>query len=104
RRSRSPRCANQSLAVMDGAVFQKFLSLMSTISTATGLFPLAAESIPTLRSSGLGRKVTLSTTLSTAFLVLSTTFLVWLHAAKLRTRPDVRKNTIQPRLGQTRLY
>src|SRR5689334_22533969 len=43
---------------MDGAVFQKFLSLMSTTSSVTGLFLLAFASIPTLRSTGLGRRIT----------------------------------------------
>src|SRR5215471_11915957 len=54
---------------MAGAVFQKFLSLISTTSRATGLFLLAFASMPTLRFTGLGRRVTRLATALALFLI-----------------------------------
>src|SRR5438270_5850348 len=42
---------------MAGAIFQKFLFLIRTTSSATGLFLLAFASMPTSRFTGLGRKI-----------------------------------------------
>src|SRR5579864_5553044 len=55
---------------MAGAVFQKFLSLISTTSSATGLFLLAFASMPTSRFTGLGCKVTRLAIALALFLVL----------------------------------
>src|SRR5690242_292320 len=57
---------------MDGADFQKFLSLIRATSTATGVLLLAVGATSTLTSSWVGRRVTARTTLVAFCLAFST--------------------------------